>query len=106
MRLASSLREYSITWSSALLQAHCGTLKLSGTGAHSVSPVIVTAHVTAPPVAIYNVATRMSMPKEALGLLDRREQNMYSFDPLCFYANIRRKYAEAAYTATGSTLTQ
>lgn len=48
------------------------------------------------PIPNYNVAAGVELNQDFVALLDSAEQSMYFTDPLCFFANVERQYANAA----------
>ena len=74
----------------------------SSSGTSTIRAPIVTAHATISPMPNFNVATTITLPQGDLALFDQEEQDMYYHDRLCFYANVKRAYANVA-SASPST---
>lgn len=64
-----------------------------------VQPPIVTVAATRSPIPNVDVAKTMTLAQEEIALFDAEEQDLYFNDPLCFYANVERKYASVATTS-------
>lgn len=81
-------------------------LSTTFTSAQATANTTLQTQTTPAPIPYWDVATAVGLDNTQLALFDVAEQSMFINDPLCFFANIERKYASAASASSTTAAAQ
>ena len=79
---------------------------ISGFDPSALTPAFSTAYTAQAAVPNYKIAAGIVLAQDQYALPDSDEQDMFCSDPLCFFANLQRKYASAAIISSCKSIWQ